>query len=148
MPPTKHREAPAEVASTAKLLVVLLAFAWGLNWIAAAVALREVTPWSLRFAGSAVGAVTLFAAAILTGHKLRVPRGEHIHIMIAGFFNVAAFQILSGFAQLSGATSRAIIITYSMPIWTTILSRLVLGEKLTPIRRTLAWWRSGCAWPD
>ena len=41
--------------------------------------------------------------------------------MVAGFFNVAAFQILSGFAQLSGATSRAIIITYSMPIWATLL---------------------------
>ena len=48
---------------TAKLLVVLLAFAWGLNWIAAAVALREVSPWSLRVAGSGIGAVTLFAAA-------------------------------------------------------------------------------------
>ena len=101
----------------AKLLVVLLAFAWGFNWIAAAVALREVSPWSLRFAGAGIGAATLFAAAILTGHNLRVPRGEHLHVMVAGFFNVAAFQILSGFAQLSGATSRAIVITYSMPIW-------------------------------
>ena len=75
----------------------------------------------------------LFAAAILTGHNLRVPRGEHMHVMVAGFFNVAAFQILSGFAQLSGATSRAIIITYSMPIWATVLSRLVLGERLNKI---------------
>ncbi len=134
MPPNKHRKAPAEVASTAKLLVVLLAFAWGLNWIAAAVALREVSPWSLRFAGSTIGATTLFAAAILTGHNLKVPRGEYLHVMIAGFFNVAAFQILSGFAQLSGATSRAIIITYSMPIWTTMLSWFVLGERLNTIR--------------
>jgi drug/metabolite transporter (DMT)-like permease len=54
--------------------------------------------------------------------------------MIAGFFNVAAFQIFSGFAQLSGATSRAIIITYSMPIWTVMLSVLVLGERLNRIR--------------
>lgn len=129
-----HARSQADVAATAKLLVVLLAFAWGFNWIAAAVALRELTPWSLRFAGSGIGAATLFGAAMLTGHNLRVPRGEHIHIMVAGFFNVAAFQILSGFAQLSGATSRAIIITYSMPIWTTVLSRLVLGERLTPVR--------------
>jgi drug/metabolite transporter (DMT)-like permease len=121
-------------AGTAKLLVVLLAFAWGFNWIAAAVALREVSPWSLRFAGAGIGAAILFGAAVITGHSLKVPRGEHVHIMIAGFFNVAAFQILSAFAQLSGATTRAIIITYSMPIWTTILSRLVLGEKLTPVR--------------
>jgi len=55
-------------------------------------------------------------------------------VMIAGFFNVSAFQILSSFAQLSGATSRAIIITYSMPIWTTMLSRVVLGERLNAIR--------------
>lgn len=123
-----------DAAATAKLLVVLLAFAWGFNWIAAAWALTEVSPWSLRFAGAGIGAAILFAAALLTGHDLRVPRGEVRHVMIAGFFNVAAFQILSGFAQLSGATSRAIIITYSMPIWTTMLSTLVLGEKLTRIR--------------
>ncbi|HEY0224275.1 MAG TPA: EamA family transporter, partial [Pseudolabrys sp.] len=65
-----------EVAAKAKLLVVLLAFAWGFNWIAAAVALREISPWTLRFAGSSIGAVTLFTAAILTGHNLRVPRSE------------------------------------------------------------------------
>ncbi len=124
----------AGAPGTAKLLVILLAFAWGLNWIAAAVALREVSPWSLRVAGSGIGAITLFAAAILTGHKLKIPRGEHVHVMIAGFFNVTAFQILASFAQLNGATSRAIIITYSMPIWTTMLSVLVLGEKLTRIR--------------
>ncbi len=124
----------ADPATTAKLLVVLLAFAWGLNWIAAAIALRELSPWSLRVAGSSIGAATLFAAAILSGHNLKVPRGEYIHIMIAGLFNVAGFQILSGFAQLSGATTRAIIITYSMPIWTTVLSCLVLGERLNAIR--------------
>ena len=122
-----------EVAAKAKLLVVLLAFAWGFNWIAAAVALREVSPWTLRFAGSSIGAITLFTAAFLTGHNLRVPRGEYKHIMVAGFFNVAAFQLLSGFAQLSGATTRAIIITYSMPIWATLLSFLLLGERLNRI---------------
>jgi drug/metabolite transporter (DMT)-like permease len=129
-----HAQAKADIAVTAKLLVVLLAFAWGFNWIAAAVALREVSPWSLRFIGSGIGAATLFVAALVTGHDLKVPRGEYIHIMVAGFLNVAAFQVLSGFAQLSGATSRAIIITYSMPIWATILSRAILGERLTPIR--------------
>jgi drug/metabolite transporter (DMT)-like permease len=123
-----------DAAATAKLLVVLLAFAWGLNWVAAAVALRELTPWSLRVAGSGIGAAMLFSAAILTGHNLRVPRGEYVHVMLAGFLNVSGFQILSGFAQLSGATTRAIIITYSMPIWTTVLSWLFLGERLNTVR--------------
>jgi drug/metabolite transporter (DMT)-like permease len=132
MPPAHLKN--TDIANTAKLLVVLLAFAWGFNWIAAAIALHEVSPWSLRFAGAGIGAVTLFGAALLTGHSLKVPRGEHIHIMVAGFFNVAAFQILSAFAQLSGQTSRAIIITYSMPIWATVLGRVILGEILGGIR--------------
>jgi len=121
-------------AGSAKLLVVLLAFAWGFNWIAAAVALREVSPWALRVAGAGIGAATLFTAALLTGHRLKVPRGEYLHIMVAGLLNVTGFQILSGFAQTSGATSRAIIITYSMPIWATLFSRIVLGERLNAIR--------------
>jgi len=112
----------------------MLALAWGFNWIAAAVALREISPWTLRVAGSGIGAATLLTAAWLTGHRLKVPRGEYIHIMVAGFLNVAGFQVFSGFAQMSGATSRAIIITYSMPIWTTVLSRFVLGERLDKIR--------------
>jgi drug/metabolite transporter (DMT)-like permease len=124
----------SDAAQTARLLVVLLAFAWGFNWIGAAIALEEVPPWSLRFAGSGIGAVTLFAAALTTGHELRVPRGERRHVMVAGFLNVAAFQICSAFAQLSGATFRVIIVTYSMPIWATILSWLVLGERLNAVR--------------
>lgn len=124
----------SDSAGTARLLVLLLAFAWGFNWIGAAIALSEVPPWSLRFAGSGIGAITLFAAALATGHNLRVPPGERRHVMVAGFLNVAAFQIFSAFAQLSGATFRVIIVTYSMPIWATILSRLVLRERLNAVR--------------
>ena len=131
-----HARDTAEVTGTARLLVVLLAFAWGLNWIAVGVGLRGgAAPWSLRFLGAAIGAATLIAAATLSGRSLRVPRGERVHVMVAGFLNVACFQILSTFAQLNGATSRVIILTYSMPIWTTILGRLVLGERLTRVRQ-------------
>lgn len=122
------------IAGTAKLLVVLLAFAWGFNWIGAGIALPEVPPWSLRFAGVTVGAATLFTAAWLTGRNLRIPRGEAKHVLVASLFNVVGFNMFSAFAQLSGATSRAIIITYSMPIWATLLSRAVLGERLNTVR--------------
>jgi drug/metabolite transporter (DMT)-like permease len=118
----------------ARLLVVLLAFAWGFNWIAAAVALREVPPWSLRFSGAAIGAAILFGAALLTGHDLKVPRGQRLHIMVAGFFNVAAFNIFSAFAQLSGATSRVVIVAYSMPIWAALFARLMLRAQFDRAR--------------
>jgi drug/metabolite transporter (DMT)-like permease len=138
MPDTPVSKAAPAVAQagtgSARLLVLLLAFAWGFTWIAAAIALPEVPPWSLRFAGTGIGAFVLLSAALLTGHDLRVPRGERAHVMVASLFNVVAFQVLSAFAQVSGATSRAIIITYSMPIWATVLSRLLLRERLNGVR--------------
>lgn len=126
---------PHDATAGARILVGLLALAWGFNWIATAIALREMSPWTLRSVAVGIAVAVLFAAVALTRQPLRLPRGEWIHVMIAGLLNVTGFQLFSGFAQLSGATSRAIIITYSMPIWTTMLSRIVLGEELTPIRQ-------------
>jgi len=125
-----------EASGSAKLLVVVLGFAWGFNWIGAAVALREVPPWSLRFVGTGIGAATLFVAVYLSGRNFKVTLRELGHIAVAGFFNVACFNIFSAFAQLSGATSRAVIITYSMPIWSTALAWLVLGDRLDRMRVT------------
>src|SRR3954453_20138347 len=87
-------------AGGAKALVVLLGFAWGFNWIGAAIALADVPPWSLRFAGLTIGSATLFIAAWLSGRSMRIPKGQRAHIAVAGFFNVAAFNMLSLFAQM------------------------------------------------
>ena len=126
----------AAVTGRDRLLVFLLAFAWGGNWIAGGIALHGATPWTLRFFGSSLAALTLIAAALITGHTLKVPRGQRIHVMVAGFLNVALFQILSAFAQANGATSRVVILNYSMPIWTTIMSCVLLGERLNKVRWT------------
>lgn len=125
-----RRKAPAG----ARLLVVVLAFSWGFNWIATAFALREVGPWSLRFVTTGMGAMALMAAVWLSGRALRVPPGTFKHIAVAGFCNVAVFNICAAFAQLSGATSRTVIITYSMPIWSTVGAWLVLGDRLDRTR--------------
>ena len=124
----------SDAASGAKLLVLLLAFAWGFNWIAAAFALQEVPPWSLRFVGTGIGAITLVLVTWLSGRSFKVPPGAFKHILVAGFFNVSVFNICSAFAQLYGATSRAVIITYSMPIWASVLACLILGDRLDRVR--------------
>lgn len=114
--------------------MLLLAFAWGFNWIAAAVALKDVPPWSLRLIGTGIGAATLSAAVYLSGRRFNVGAGQFKHVALAGVFNVAIFNILAAFAQLNGATSRAVVITYSMPIWAAALAWLVLGDQLTKAR--------------
>ncbi len=124
----------SDAASGAKLLVLLLAFAWGFNWIAAAFALQEVPPWSLRCVGTGIGAATLVLAIWLSGRSLKVSPTAFWHILVAGFLNVAIFNMCSAFAQLYGATSRAVIITYSMPIWASALAWLILGDRLDRVR--------------
>jgi drug/metabolite transporter (DMT)-like permease len=115
-------------------LVPVLAFSWGANWIAVAFALRESSPWSLRFVTTGIGAGALILAIWLSGRSLKVPAGAFKHIALAGFCNVAAFNIFGAFAQLSGATSRTVIITYSMPIWAAAGAWLVLGDRLDKTR--------------
>ena len=48
-----------KTALGARLLVLILAFSWGFNWIFIAFALQEVSPWSLRFATTGIGAASL-----------------------------------------------------------------------------------------
>jgi len=123
-----------DTAAGARLLVLVLAFSWGFNWVFMAFALKEVPPWSLRFATTGIGALALVVAVYLSGRSLQVPRSAFKHIALAGTFNVAVFNICAAFAQLSGATSRTIIITYSMPIWSAVGAWLVLGDRMDRVR--------------
>lgn len=54
----------------------------------------------------------------------------------SGFLSITAFNLLLSFAQLAAPTSRAVIVTFTMPIWTIIFARPVLGERLDRRRWT------------
>jgi drug/metabolite transporter (DMT)-like permease len=123
-----------DAAATAKLLVVAMGVGWGFNWIAARFILEALPPWTMRVLGIGIGDLTLFTAAAIAGISLVVPRGERGKILIAGFFNVAVFSVGSAYAQVYGTTSRAIVIAYSMPIWSALLAHFVLKEKLNAVK--------------
>ena len=117
-------------ATKGKLLLVLLAFCWGLSWPALRIALDELTPWATRFLGYCIGAATLIVLLKLQGRSFHIPFGRNwIHVFNAGMLNVVAFGLFGTFAQLSTATTRVIIINYSMPIWSSILAWLILRER-------------------
>jgi len=123
-----------EAAASGRLLVLVIGFAWGFNWVAARAILEVLGPWQLRAVGIGLGAITLFVAAAFIRVPLAVPRGERVKILIASFFNVMVFNVCSAYAQVFGTTSRAIVIAYSMPIWAALLAHLVLKEKLNPVK--------------
>ncbi len=115
----------------AKLLLVALAFAWGLNWPAIKIGLDGFTPWGYRLVGFTISAVALVALVKLQRRSLAVPRGPiRLHIMVSSALNIVAFGLFSTFAQLTASTGRVAVVTYSFPVWASLLGWLVLSERL------------------
>jgi drug/metabolite transporter (DMT)-like permease len=119
-------------------MLVALSLAWGLSWVALKLALDEIPPFSMRVATCAYGAAVLFALAFLQHRDLRIRTAvARMHLLVAGCLSVAGFTLLSAFAQLATATSRVAVLTYTMPIWASLLAYPVLGERLN-MRRAIA----------
>lgn len=116
--------------SRALLLVPLLGLLWGFNWPAVRIALVEISPWTLRSAGMSFAGLFLLLLALLTRQNLHVARAQWPRLVLSGILSIAAFNVLLAFAQLMGATSRIAILTFTMPIWATLMARLWLGEAL------------------
>ncbi|MBT4016397.1 MAG: DMT family transporter [Alphaproteobacteria bacterium] len=112
-------------------LVIIIGVFWGLNWPAVKFILSEIPPWSLRATGLSCGAILLAALAIYMGQSLRPARAERLPLVIAGLLSVLGFNILTAFGQLHTQTSTAVIIAFTMPMWTAVLSIFFLGERLT-----------------
>jgi drug/metabolite transporter (DMT)-like permease len=110
------------------------ALLWGFNWPAVKIMLETAGPWTLRAAGLSCGAAILLAVTRLAGQSLQIARKDWLTIAVAGLLNVAGFNIFAVFAQLSMPTSRAAILTFTMPLWAAVFSWVFLGETLDRLR--------------
>jgi drug/metabolite transporter (DMT)-like permease len=110
------------------------ALLWGFNWPAVKIMLETSGPWTLRAAGLSCGAAILLAVTRLAGQSLKIARKDWLTIAVAGLLNVAGFNIFAVFAQLSMPTSRAAILTFTMPLWAAVFSWVFLGETLDRLR--------------
>ncbi len=129
-----NTDAHHDGAAGAKLMVVAMGLAWGFNWVAARIILQALQPWAMRAVGIGLGTLTLFTAAYLCRVPLRIARQDLLKVVVAGLLNVAVFGVGSAYAQVYGTTSRAIVIAYSMPIWSALLAGIVLKERLTTVK--------------
>lgn len=111
------------------LLVPLLGLLWGFNWPAVRISLTEIAPWTLRAGGMTFAGLALVAVALARGVSLKVPSAHWPRLVVAGILSIAAFNILLAFAQLMAPTSRAAILTFTMPVWATLMAWPVLGER-------------------
>ena len=116
-------------------MLLSVAVLWGVNFVAAKIALQSFGIWTFRTISFGLGAGLLAMAAPLLGASLKVDKPiDRFYLAIAGIFSCAGFGAFSAIALLNASTGRTAICVYTMPIWVTLLSRLVLKEDLTKPR--------------
>jgi drug/metabolite transporter (DMT)-like permease len=116
----------------ARWLLVALCLAWGLTWPAMRIALVDLPPFTMRMFSALIGAVSMSALAALAGRPARIPpRQTWAYISVVSFFNIILFSICVAFAQLYTLTGRVAIVVYTMPIWASVMSWFLLGERPT-----------------
>lgn len=111
------------------VLVVVLGLAWGMNWPAVRLALDGFEPFTFRAIGFSCSTLLLFAVMALRGIRPVVPRAHWPRLALVGAFSVAAYNLFSALAQLSASTTRSAVLSYTMPVWTVLFARLVVGER-------------------
>ncbi|WP_088280219.1 DMT family transporter [Ideonella sp. A 288] len=123
------------------LIPALLAVCWGLNWPIIKIVLSVVPPFTLRWVGLGAGGLLLLGYAMLQRRPLWPTQWPRL--IVAGLLNVAGFNLCTAFAQLSTSTSRASVLTYTMPMISALMAWALLGER--PDRRRAAALALGSA---
>jgi drug/metabolite transporter (DMT)-like permease len=74
-------------------------------------------------------AVLLFARLI--GHSFVLPRRQWPMLLLSAFFNITLWFSLAGFGVTLTESGRAAIIAYTMPAWSVLFAKFLLGEPFT-----------------
>ena len=88
----------------------------------------------MRGVPGVIGAGLLALLALAFRQSLHVPREIWPRLLVAAFFNVAAWMTLMGLALLWLPASEAVLIAYTLPIWASLLAWPVLGERPNLLR--------------
>ncbi|NCF48704.1 MAG: EamA family transporter, partial [Bacteroidetes bacterium] len=111
---------------TASMLVVVSASVWGVLWVPmrAVEAMGFPALW-VQFLFMVMPALVL---AVFVGRRTLAARNQWLVYAAAGFFMASAFTVY-GLGWMVASVSKATVLYYLTPVWSTILGRLFLGER-------------------
>lgn len=111
--------------------VLALALSWAFNWPMMKIGLTVVEPWTFRAFLLIFGGLGCLGIALVMGISLRIPRSDWPWLLAIAALQGFLWNGLSGFGIAAIEASRASILAFTMPVWATLLSMWVLGERVT-----------------
>jgi drug/metabolite transporter (DMT)-like permease len=117
--------------SSGYVLLAAIALFWGCNWPIMKTVLTEIPSWTFRSLCVLCAGIGFFFIVKANGIALNIPKQETKPLLLVSFLNITGFHMFSAYGLMYTGAGRAAIINFTMPIWTTILSRFVLKEQFT-----------------
>ncbi|MEQ8661868.1 MAG: DMT family transporter [Gammaproteobacteria bacterium] len=129
---------PASAAGRRRLLMparacTVLCLVWGYSWVLFKLGLADAAPFDFAALRTLLAASLLLLALPLVGRPLATRRWRELFVL--GLLNTAGPMGCSQWALVEGAANRTSILMYTMPFWTLLLARPLLGERV----RGLQW---------
>jgi drug/metabolite transporter (DMT)-like permease len=111
--------------------VVLLALFWAINWPIMKIGLTVVEPWTFRATVVVIGGAGCLMLARGLGLSVAIPRSDLRALLLLSLFQGVLWNAFSGFGIAMVDAGRAAVLGFTMPVWATLISILVLREKVT-----------------
>jgi drug/metabolite transporter (DMT)-like permease len=102
---------------------------WGVSFVATKSLVAQISPWTLTFARSALGAFVLAAILAIRRRPGSLPRESLMPLAAMGFVGVAFHQVLQAFALTLTSAVHAGWLIGLIPIWAALFSAAILGER-------------------
>ena len=116
------------------LLMISLSIFWGIAWPAIKICVSEIPPWTFRSYCLVLSGIGIMILAKAKGFSLSLPFEAFRPLCFVALFNITGWHLFSAHGVMRMNASRAVIIAFTMPLWATVLSGIILKERITPAR--------------
>ena len=103
------------------LLLICLAFVWGIHWPVAKIGLRDLPPFTYGALRVATG-LAVIVAVLAVRRGARLPSRHDVPVILSvGLGQMAAGIVLMNFALPLISAGRSSILVYTMPLWVALI---------------------------
>ena len=114
------------------ILLPMLTFFWGINWPFMKIGLMDIQVMDFRAVNISASALGFLIIALVKRRNLIPTKRDWMGLIPAALLNITAWNalILWGIGQM--ASGRAAILGFTMPVWATLITIIVVKERLSP----------------